>query len=234
MNTAEASAGLRQIRFLLPQDATRIVLVRHGESAAVEADRPQSMIDGQGDPGLHPEGFRQAEAVAERLAGEGIAAVYVSTLRRTLQTADPLLRRLALGSQVEPDLREVHLGEWEGGVYRIKLAERDPIAIRMTREQRWDIIPGVEDPQAFRGRVEKAITTLAERHTGHAIVVFTHRNVIGHVVAHACGARHNAFNGAENGSISEIVVSPAGWAVRSFNETGHLREPVPGRAGHPA
>ncbi|HMN70283.1 MAG TPA: histidine phosphatase family protein [Rhodoblastus sp.] len=224
MEIDPTSAGLRQIRFVLPGDATRVVLVRHGESAAVEPGRPQATIDGQGDPDLHPEGLRQAEAVAERLAREDIAAIYVSTLRRTLQTARPLLRRLSMEARIEPRLREVHLGEWEGGVYRMKLAERHPIALQMTREQRWDIIPGVEDPTHFRQRVETAVAVLAGRHAGQTIVVVTHRNVIGHLVAHACGARHNAFNGAENGSISEIVVSPAGSTVRSFNETGHLRD----------
>ena len=86
----------------------------------------------------------QAEQVGERLARHPIDAIYVTTLRRTQQTAAPLAARLGIEPVVEPDLREVHLGEWEGELYRKHLAEGHPIALEMLRQQRWDVIPGAE------------------------------------------------------------------------------------------
>ena len=73
---------------------------------------PFPLVDGHGDPALAPEGEEQAERVGERLARLPIDAIYVTTLRRTHQTAAPLAARLGLRPMVEPDLREVHLGEW--------------------------------------------------------------------------------------------------------------------------
>ena len=86
----------------------------------------------------------QAERVGERLAGQPIDAIYVTTLRRTAQTAAPLAARLGIEPVVEPDLREVYLGEWEGELFRKQVAEGHPLALQMVTEERWDVIPGAE------------------------------------------------------------------------------------------
>ena len=63
-------------------------------------------------------GAEQAHRVADRLATTRVDAIYVTSLRRTAETAAPLAARLGLAPTVEPALAEVNLGEWEGGVYR--------------------------------------------------------------------------------------------------------------------
>src|SRR5437763_14144497 len=110
----------RQVRFTPPAGSTELLLVRHGESEVVVAGQSFPLLDGQGDPALSPEGAGEAAKVCTRLEGEDIDAIYVSPLRRTAETAEPLGRRLGMAPTVERDLREVHLGEWEGGVYREK------------------------------------------------------------------------------------------------------------------
>src|SRR3954469_23582754 len=113
-----AQKEYRQSRFRRPPGATEILLVRHGESEPLVEGRPFPLVDGHGDPALAPEGEIQAERVGERLSTEPIVAIYVTTLRRTHQTAAPLAARLGLTPIVEPDLREVHLGDWEGELFR--------------------------------------------------------------------------------------------------------------------
>ena len=111
--------GIRQHRFTRASGATTVLgAVRHGESEAEVPGKPFPLRDGHGDPALHPEGVRQAELLADRLQHERIDAIYVTTLRRTHQTAAPLAARLGLTPIEEPDLREVFLGEWEGGIFR--------------------------------------------------------------------------------------------------------------------
>ena len=134
----------RQSRFLPPSGAAELVLVRHGESEPLVEGTAFPLADGHGDPALAPEGRVQAEQVGARLADEPIDAIYVTTLRRTVETAAPLAARLGLEPRVEADLREVHLGDWEGELFRQKVADGDPIARRMVQEQRWDVIPGAE------------------------------------------------------------------------------------------
>lgn len=179
-------------------------------------------MNGQGDPELAPEGREQAERVAERLAGEDLDALYVTPLRRTEETAAPLARRLGLRPKVETGLREVHLGEWEGGLFRKMVAENDPVAQRMFAEERWDVIPGAEDSEAFAARVEESLTRLAAAHAGGRIAVFTHGGVIAQALASATGARPFAFLAPDNGSISRLVRLGGLASIRGFNDVSHL------------
>lgn len=214
----------RQQRFQAPPGATEILLVRHGESRAATADNPFPLVDGHGDPELHPDGREQAVRVGHRLKHQPVSAVYVSNLRRTHETAAPLCEHLALSPTVDPDLREVYLGEWEGGLLRIKAHENDPVYLRMHAEQRWDVIPGAESHAELNARLMRSLNRIAERHTDELVVAVVHGGVIAHILAHATGANPFAFNGADNGSISQIIMVDGRILVRRFNDSSHLYE----------
>jgi 2,3-bisphosphoglycerate-dependent phosphoglycerate mutase len=211
-----------QSRFQRPPGACELLLVRHGESAPAREDRPFPLVDGHGDPDLSPNGRDQAIRVADRLEHEDLSAIYVTNLRRTAQTAAPLAARLGIEPRVEPELREVHLGEWEGGSFRRHVAEGHPIAQRMFAEQRWDVIPGAEPADAFAARVRDAITRIATAHPDETVAVVSHGGVIGQILAHAAGIRGFTFTGSDNAAISHIVVSGDRWIIRRFNDTAHL------------
>jgi 2,3-bisphosphoglycerate-dependent phosphoglycerate mutase len=196
--------------------------VRHGQSSAYIEGTLFALIDGQGDPPLSADGQVQAESVGARLATMDIDAIYVSTMRRTAQTAAPLARRLGLTPVVEARLREVHLGEWEGGVFRKNVAEGHPIALRMMAEERWDVIPGAEPAAALAERVRSAVERIAAAHPGQRVAAFTHGGVIGQALALAAASRPFAFTGAENASISRLVITGDRWLVRGYNDTAHL------------
>ena len=224
----DAQGEVRQLRFERPPGATSILLVRHGESIPARADTPFPLVGGHGDPELDPRGVEQAERIGQRLSrvrhGEKITAVYVTNLRRTAETAAPLCEALGIAPLVEADLREVFLGEWEGGLYRLKIREGGPIAQQLMREGRWDVIPGAEPDATFIGRIRAGIGRIASAHPDELVAVFTHGGVIGRILAEATGSRPLAFAGAANGSISEIVVLPDPWVVRCFNDTAHLED----------
>lgn len=205
-----------------PPGATELLLVRHGESEAAVEGQSFPLVDGHGDPSLSNEGREQAVKVCARLAHERIDAVYVTTLRRTLETAQPLLDRLGIEPRVEPDLREVHLGEWEGGVFRQKVSEGDPIALEMFEKQRWDVIPGAESSEALAARVRAAVERIAASHPDQRVAVFAHGGTIGEICAQATKSEPWAFVGSDNASITHVVVTANRWIVRRFNDTGHL------------
>jgi probable phosphoglycerate mutase len=215
-------AEYRQARFLAPPGATEILLVRHGESEPAVDGHPFPLVDGQGDPALAPEGRLQAEKVCARLAAERVDAIYVTSLRRTSETAERLTQALGLTPVVERDLREVMVGEWEGGLLRSKINSSDPVALRLREEQRWDVIPGAEPAAAFAERVRGAIERIAAAHGDQRVVVFTHGGTIGEVLAQTTGSKPFAFIGADNASISQIVVAGPRWILRRYNDTAHL------------
>jgi 2,3-bisphosphoglycerate-dependent phosphoglycerate mutase len=182
------------------------------------------LVLGRGDPPLSEAGERQAEAVAARLAAEPLAALFVTPLQRTAQTAAPLAGRTGLEPQAIEELCEVCLGEWEGGEFRIRMANGDPLAMRLAAEERWDLIPGAESPQALEARVRAGIEAVVARTgPGRVAAAFVHGGVIGEVCRQATGSRPFAFIHADNGSITRLVVLDGGrWLVRSFNDTAHL------------
>jgi probable phosphoglycerate mutase len=212
----------RQYRFAPPAGATDLLLVRHGESAPASEARPATLNDGHADPPLDPVGRDQAQRLADRIGLEAIDAIYVTTLRRTAETAAPVAERLGITPVVEPDLREVYLGEWEGAAFRRHTSEGHPIAKQMIEQQRWDVIPGAEPIEQFRTRVQQGIARIAAAHPNQRVMAVVHGGVIGMILAIASGARNLAFTGVDNGSISQIVVLGDQWIVRRFNDTAHL------------
>jgi probable phosphoglycerate mutase len=214
-------------RFVAPGGATQLLLVRHGESAPVVGDRADRPGSGPADPPLSPRGREEAARVGARLAGEPIAAIYVSSLRRTVETAGPLSAALRLEPVVEPDLREVFLGELDGLNLQRRLQDGHEQVRRALREERWDLLPGAEAQDDFAERVRSGINRIAERHRDETVAVFTHGGVIGQVLAEATGCRPHAFTRSDNASVNHLVIAGHRWLVRCFNDTGHLRATDP-------
>jgi probable phosphoglycerate mutase len=221
--------------FVPPPDATELIVVRHGSSAAAVPGEPFELIEGQSNPPLSPDGEAQARALAERLARERVAALFISTLDRTAQTAAPLAALTGLEPVVEPDLREVHVGELEGGRFRIAFAERDPVIVRLLAEQRWDVIPGAEASAALAARVRGAAERIAAAvGPGAAAVAVTHGGVIGELCRQATGSEPFAFLHVDNASITRIVVQADGsWLLRTYNDTTHLEGAAAGPPSRP-
>lgn len=226
ITSGEVPEGFRQSRFQPPPGATRLLLVRHGESETAIRGRSFPLTDGHADPALHPHGIAQAERLGERLGAEPwaseIAAIYVTTLRRTHQTAAPLARRLGMEPQVVEDLREVHLGDWEGGELRWRAADRDPIFLEVVERRRWDVIPGAEPLEHFDARLRRGIASIAGRHRDETVVAVVHGGVIGQILGAAVGTDGFTFSSADNASISELIVHGDRLTLRRFNDTAHL------------
>lgn len=221
----------RQTGYAPPPGATQILLIRHGESRAATPEEPFPLVDGHGDPELHPNGREQAAMVGERLKDQPIQAIYVTKLCRTAETAAPLAAHLNITPKLDPDLHEVFLGDWEGGVLRIKAHENDPLFQQMRDEQRWDVIPNAESWEALNTRIMRGLQRIHAAHPDELVAAVVHGGVIAHIVAHAAGARPFAFTGADNGSISHIVMVDGQIIVRKFNDATHLTRDIGGTSG---
>jgi 2,3-bisphosphoglycerate-dependent phosphoglycerate mutase len=225
MSGEDQPTAYPQRQFALPADATEVVFVRHGASMPVFPGQLHELTpDGWGDPDLSSDGERQAQEAARRLEREPLSALFVTSLRRTVQTAAPTVARTGLQPTVVAQLTEIHLGEWEGGEYRMRVRHQDPVAMRALREERWDVIPGAESTEAFaarvRGGVERVVAATGPGRVGAA---FVHGGVIGEICRQATDSRPFAFIHADNGSLTRLVVFGDGnWLLRGFNETTHL------------
>jgi probable phosphoglycerate mutase len=218
--------------FSRPAEAVEILLVRHGASQAAVEGQPFELLEGQADPPLSPTGARQARAVAAFLATERLRALFVTPLCRTAQTAAPIAEATGLEPVVVPELREVHLGDLDGGAFRIALHAGDPIVAEVFARERWDVIPNAERMEDLAARTRAGVESIVARvPAGASVAAVVHGGVIGELCHQATGSSRFAFTRADNGSISRLVVLPDGaWRLRSFNEGAHLA-PLGGEHG---
>ncbi len=215
------SAEFRPTRYRPPAGSTRALLVRHCLQAAY---RPHEDSTNQGDPPLAPGGRRQAQRLGTRLSEAGVSAICTSPARRARESADPLAHLLGLRPTVVEGLREVGLGDWEGGAVHQRVREKDPAWSRVLETERWDAIPGAETNEELHSRVARALLEVRAKFPGQVVAVFTHDGVIAAALALAARASSFAFASSDHGSISEVVLESEGsWRVRSFNDTCHLR-----------
>ena|SRR5436190_15383510 len=220
--------AFEQLPYTPPPGATEVVLVRHGASAAAIAGVPFPVVDGRANPPLAEVGQAQARSVAARLKHERVARLFVSPLRRTRESAAPLVEATGMQPEVVPDLTEVFLGDFDGGEYRVRVGRNDPIIQKVFAEQRWDAIPNAESLEDLGRRVRAAIDHIvAETGPDASAVAFAHGAVIGELCRQATASRPFAFVHSDNGSISRLVVGADGrWLLRSFNDIAHLTAPT--------
>jgi broad specificity phosphatase PhoE len=200
--------------------ATRLWLVRHGQSTWNQVGRWQ----GQADPPLSDLGLRQAESTARRLAPFDPATLHTSDLERCRQTAEQIARALGIPAKARTDLREIDIGTWSGHTRaEIEVAFPDEWA-------RWragqDVARGGgETYRELQVRVVAALEEIAEAGDGLDAVVVTHGGCIRAAVTAALGlpaALDLKLGGVGNGSVSTLRVLPTGFRVEAYNDLGHL------------
>ena len=233
-------AGVRvdiQRPFAAPAGAGEVILVRHGSCTQPPAGEEDWPLGEQNDPPLDDRGRSQAVAVCRRLEEEPIGAVFVTTLRRTSETAAPLLATTGHSARVIADLREVMVGDWEHGELLRRALAGDERYHAVMRGQRWDAIPNAEPADRFAQRVRRGLETAAAAAGEDTVaVVFTHSAVIAEILRQVTGSEPFAFLNNSNGSLTRVIRMPGGrWVLVSFNETAHLPlESQPGLRGRAA
>ena len=202
-------------------DECEVLLIRHGRSVDVVPGSPESA-----DPPLHVLGVEQATALAGRLAGKTIHAVYSSQLARARQTAEPLAQGRGLSVVEHVDLEEVRMGDWGNGEFRRRAATLDPEWVAWSRTGRWDGIPGGEGDDAFRTRVAGVIDALVAQHAGETIAVVAHGGSINVFVAQLLGVHRSLLFTVENTSITTVRIGSRGATLVTVNDCHHLYDPV--------
>ena len=201
-------------------DATRVIAVRHGETAWNVATR----IQGQLDIGLNDTGREQALRVAAALAGEGLDAVYASDLARARDTGAAIARAAGLALQTDAGLRERSFGQFEGLTYA-EIQTRYPDEARRWRQRDPGFGPqGGETLVDFYQRAVGAVGLLAARHRGQHIAVVAHGGVLDALYRAATRVPLDAPRTWQvgNASINRLLASEAGFVLVGWADEAHL------------
>jgi len=199
---------------------TVILLIRHGETLWNRWGR----VQGWQDSPLTDVGLAQARALADRLADERIEHVISSDLGRARQTAAPIVGRLGIGIDFDPELRERNYGNFEGRTYG-EIERDDPEAYAfLTRRDPAYVIPGGESGDAFSARVLRALERVADAHAGHRIAVVTHGGVLGVLYRHATAflpSANHSYSQA-NASVNHVRFGAGRWTIERWGDIAHL------------
>ena len=198
----------------------KLFVVRHGETAWSRERR----FTGACDIPLAAEGAAQAEAVARAFASEQLAALYASPLDRTRTTADIIAKPHRLTVQVDPDLREMAFGRWEGRL-RADVARDEPELWRTWREAPATLTShGGETVADVAARVNAFVARVGERHGGGSVVVVTHAVVIRLLVLGALGLGPERLWSvdASPAGITELELGAEWSTVHRMNTLSHL------------
>jgi broad specificity phosphatase PhoE len=201
--------------------STKLLIVRHGESVWSMEGR----VQGQADPQLSPLGCRQAQALAEALRERRLAAVYTSPLLRTHETARAICRPHALHPIVEPVLREVDLGTWQGRKV-VDLEADSASGYRSWRRNPMALAPpGGETLDRAAARVVPTVMAMARAHTDAMIALVTH-SIIGRVLL--CHFLQTSLElvprlKLKKASITTLRVQNDGAVLEALSDMAHLR-----------
>jgi broad specificity phosphatase PhoE len=199
------------------QRVTIFHLVRHGEPAVF--GRINGRLNGIF---LSPKGRAEISAVAERLAGEGIEAIYASPLDRTRETAEILAARLGLPAAFSDDLIELDFGEWTGLTFEQVKADKRWLVWQSCRSIA--AIPGGESWRNVQKRIVGALFALRQSHPDGTVVLASHGDVIRAALLFALGMPLDFYARLEIGlaSTSTIRLEDDQIRVTAINERPRL------------
>jgi len=201
-------------------EGTRLIAVRHGETAW----NVETRIQGQLDVPLNDKGRWQARRVGEALADEPIDAIYSSDLGRAWETAQAIALPHGLPVTADVRLRERAFGSFEGRTFREIEAEWPEQALRWrTREP--EFAPGDgENLLDLRTRVTHAVTEIAACHPGQLVVLVAHGGVMDVIYRAATRQALQAPRSWQlgNAAVNRLLWSPQGLTLVGWGDDSHL------------
>ena len=200
---------------------TRILAVRHGETAWNRDTR----IQGHTDIELNQHGHWQAAQLAHALREEPIAAFYASDLSRACATAQAVARLHGQSVQTHTGLRERCFGRFEGHTWA-ELEARFPDETLAWRKRVPDFAPpGGESLLQLQERVMATVDQLARRHPGEQVLMVAHGGVLDILYRAATRLELQAPRSwtMTNTAINRLLWTPEGLSLVGWADTGHLQ-----------
>ena len=200
---------------------TRIFLIRHGATVLSAEDR----FAGSVDVPLSEEGCEQARRLGARLSTEKVAAVYASSLGRTIATAGFLAEPHGLQVQPREGLREISHGHWEQ-MTRREVDERYPDESAAWEADPYTFAPvGGESGLAVTARALPALLEIVRTHQGQNVIVVSHKATIRLLLSSLLGFDPRRYRDALDQNPAALNIVDFKDSVRArltlFNDTSH-------------
>lgn len=208
---------------------TQLLLIRHAHNDWV-GERLAGWT-----PGVHlnERGRTEAAALADRLAGYPIDAVYASPLDRALETAAYLAGPRQLSVQQLAGMVEAQVGSWTGQA--IKELANDPLWPGVQWYPSGTRFPDGETLGEVQARAVAALEDVRRAHPKGVVAVVSHADVIKTVIAYYAGTHVDLFQRLviDTASLSVVHFTPQGPRLLAINDTGRIPLPPDQESAHP-
>ncbi len=200
--------------------ATRLCLVRHGETDWNTARRVQGSIDIP----LNETGRRQAAATARHLRNQHFDVIYSSDLGRALETARQIAATRDISPLIAPDLRERNYGAFQGLTHDEAHARYPQLQSRIRARELHAEPPGGESLINFAERVQAAFARIAHAHPGHTLLIVSHGGVLDVAYRMATGISLSQPRNFAicNATLNWIGFDGVNWSLHAWDERRHL------------
>jgi broad specificity phosphatase PhoE len=206
---------------------TSLIIARHGET---DYNR-QGLLQGRGiDAPLNETGLRQAKSISDYLVNYDANSLVSSSLKRTIQTAEPIGRSKALEVVPEGALDEMDFGDYEGIEY-IKVSEELQELQQAWQGGKLDLpIPGGESPLQVFERANTAVMRFIETYRGKHLILILHGRLIRILLSEWLGFGLKNMHKIEhqNGALYHLVYNGR-FEPLYLNKTDHLAHDFSGR-----
>ena len=203
-------------------EATRILAIRHGETAW----NVDTRLQGHLDIPLNALGLRQAQHLARALAGrEAIDAIYASDLSRAQTTAEAIAQTLGQTVSTHAGLRERHFGAFQGRTYA-EIEDELPEHAWHWRKRTPEWVPpgGGESLLTLQERVVATVDALAAKHPGQHVVMVAHGGVLDilYRAATRLGLQAPRTWQLTNTAVNRLLWTSQGLSLVGWGDTSHL------------
>lgn len=202
---------------------TKVYIIRHAEAEGNLYRR----IHGWYDSRLTSMGWRQVKTLEKRFEGVHIDHVYSSDKIRTQCTAQSVYLSHGLPLNTLPQIREIGVGVWEDQTWGyVQRFEKENLALFNSDPAKWRV-EGSENHFAVEKRMAEAVKSLASKHDGETIALFSHGSAIRTLQAWILGIpseRISEILHCDNTGVTLLNVENGEISIEYMNDSSHLPE----------
>ena len=202
----------------------KLYLLRHGQT---DLSREDSFCGSGLDPELTAEGLEMAQAFAAAYRAKSWRAIYSSSLRRAIASAQPLCDALAMSLQVRADLNEIGYGKWEGLTRETVEREYHDDYVSWLADPAWHAPTGGELAVMIARRSLQVVEEINQKFKDGNILVVSHKATIRIILCGLLGIDVGRFRYrlvCPVGSVSIIELTSEGPMLHALADRSHLTE----------
>jgi broad specificity phosphatase PhoE len=207
-----------------------LYFLRHGETVYSKT----GAFCGEVDAELTPDGVRMAEAFADAYRSIAWTAVYVSPMKRTIATAQPLCDRLGLQMQLRPGLEEIRYGKWENKTADFVKQHYWDDYIHWLAEPAWNPPTGGETSVEIASRASLVMAEIQQKYPTGNILVVSHKATIRILLCDLLGidlGRYRDRIDMPAGSVTVVKFDLHGPLLQELGNRAYMSDDLRNRPG---